>query len=148
MTTTEHVTLHVTRLSPHASAPRSAASTLTRPLSEVQVRAVHDALIAHGVIFFRDQQIDMGQLKALGRLLRRAAYPFGPAGAIPTIPRCGPCTRTRPPSTLPARSGTPTAPAIRFRRWVASFTCTRYRRSAAIRCSAACTRPTRHCQTG
>ncbi len=40
---------------------------LTRPLSNAEVSAIHDALIAHQVIFFRDQPIDMDAHERFGR---------------------------------------------------------------------------------
>lgn len=40
---------------------------LTQPLSEVQVAAVRNALLAHQVIFFRDQPISLEQHLTLGR---------------------------------------------------------------------------------
>ena len=39
---------------------------LTRPLSDAEVGAVHDALIAHQVIFFRDQPMDMDAHERFG----------------------------------------------------------------------------------
>src|SRR5262249_52037325 len=41
---------------------------LGKPLSNHQVSELHDALMAHQVIFFRDQQISVEQHKAFGRL--------------------------------------------------------------------------------
>lgn len=40
---------------------------LSQPVSESQVKEIHDALMAHQVIFFRDQPIDHDQHKAFGR---------------------------------------------------------------------------------
>jgi taurine dioxygenase len=41
---------------------------LARPLSNSEVSALHDALMAHQVIFFRDQHLSVEQHKAFGRL--------------------------------------------------------------------------------
>ncbi len=41
---------------------------LTKPLGNHQFQEVHDALMAHQVIFFRDQKITLDQHKAFGRL--------------------------------------------------------------------------------
>src|SRR5690349_3582507 len=41
---------------------------LSRPLSNSDVSALHDALMAHQVIFFRDQTMSVEQHKAFGRL--------------------------------------------------------------------------------
>jgi len=40
---------------------------LTRPLSNQQAQQIHEALMAHCVIFFRDQPITHEQLETLGR---------------------------------------------------------------------------------
>ncbi len=40
---------------------------LTRPLSNHQVAAIHDALVAHQVIFFRDQPMDFAAHERFGR---------------------------------------------------------------------------------
>ena len=41
---------------------------LSRPLGNQQFQEVHDALMAHQVIFFRDQKLSFEQHKAFGRL--------------------------------------------------------------------------------
>jgi Taurine catabolism dioxygenase TauD, TfdA family len=41
---------------------------LGRPLGNQQFQEVHDALMAHQVIFFRDQKLSFEQHKAFGRL--------------------------------------------------------------------------------
>ena len=71
------------RSSHRTSAPRSTASTSPRPLDERTFAEVHDALIEHGVIFFRDQDISVESAEGLRPALRRAALPPqrpGPAG--------------------------------------------------------------------
>ena len=50
-------TITVTPCSPHIGAEIGNVD-LTRPLTNRQVQEVHDAIIAHGVIFFRNQKID------------------------------------------------------------------------------------------
>ena len=60
-------TISVTRLSPHIGAEIGNVD-LTRPLGNRQVQEVHDALIENGVIFFRDQPIDVPTLKSFGML--------------------------------------------------------------------------------
>ena len=49
---------------------------LTEPLGNQQFQEVHDALMAHQVIFFRDQKLTLDQHKAFGRL-------FGPLSIHP-----------------------------------------------------------------
>ena len=41
---------------------------LGRPLGNQQFQEVHDALMAHQVLFFRDQKLTLDQHKAFGRL--------------------------------------------------------------------------------
>ena len=41
---------------------------LRKPLGNQQFQEVHDALMAHQVIFFRDQELTLDQHKAFGRL--------------------------------------------------------------------------------
>lgn len=57
-------TITVTPSSPHIGAEIGNID-LTRPLSNRQVQEVHDAVIAHGVIFFRNQKIDFGSHERL-----------------------------------------------------------------------------------
>ena len=40
---------------------------LSQPLDDEGYQRVHDTLLAHQVIFFRDQTLDLGQLEAFGR---------------------------------------------------------------------------------
>jgi len=54
------------RLSPHIGAEVSGID-LTKPISDVQAQMLRDAQLEHLVLFFRDQPIDIEQLKALGR---------------------------------------------------------------------------------
>ncbi len=55
----------VTPASPHIGAEISGID-LTKPLEPHQVREIHDALMEHLVIFFRDQHVDNAAQKALG----------------------------------------------------------------------------------
>ena len=59
-------TITVTPSSPHIGAEIGKID-LTRPLSNRQVQELHDAIIAHGVIFFRDQKIDFESHERLVR---------------------------------------------------------------------------------
>lgn len=59
-------TLQVTPMTQRIGAEISGVD-LTRPLSEAQVDDVHRALVAHQVIFFRDQPIDHESHMRLGR---------------------------------------------------------------------------------
>lgn len=59
-------TISVTALTPHIGAEIGGID-LTQPLSVPQVSDVRAALLAHGVIFFRDQSIDLPTHKALGQ---------------------------------------------------------------------------------
>lgn len=52
---------------------------LSRPLGNQQFQEIHDALAQHLVIFFRDQDIDLEQQKAFGRM-------FGKLHIHPTAP--------------------------------------------------------------
>jgi taurine dioxygenase len=59
-------TITARRLSPHVGAEISGID-LTATLRNQQVHDLHDALIDHGVIFFRKQHLDLDKLKTLGR---------------------------------------------------------------------------------
>jgi taurine dioxygenase len=61
----EYATLKVKQLTPHVGGEVSGID-LTKPLSNQQFDDIHNALIDHGVIFFRDQPISVDQLAALG----------------------------------------------------------------------------------
>jgi taurine dioxygenase len=61
------MTLAVARLTPAIGAEISGID-LARPLSNTDVSELHDALMAHQVIFFRDQHLSVEQHKAFGRL--------------------------------------------------------------------------------
>ncbi|MEI9963465.1 MAG: TauD/TfdA family dioxygenase [Caulobacteraceae bacterium] len=53
---------------------------LTRPLSNAQVEDIHQALARHGVLFFRDQPLDLDMLKRLGRHFGELQIHSGRAG--------------------------------------------------------------------
>jgi taurine dioxygenase len=59
-------TIGVTRLTPHIGGEISGID-LTRPLTNHQVHELNDALLDNGVIFFRNQPIDVATLKAFGQ---------------------------------------------------------------------------------
>ena len=61
------MSLQVTRLTPAIGAEISGID-LAGPLSNTEASALHDALMAHQVIFFRDQKMSVEQHKAFGRL--------------------------------------------------------------------------------
>jgi len=67
-------TIEVRKVTPAIGAEISGVD-LAGPLSNRQVSELHDALMAHQVIFFRDQQMNVDQHKAFGRLFRRASDP-------------------------------------------------------------------------
>jgi taurine dioxygenase len=59
-------TIQATPTTPHIGA-EIAGIDLSRPLGNRQVDELHDALAAHQVLFFRDQQLDHDSAKAFGR---------------------------------------------------------------------------------
>jgi taurine dioxygenase len=71
-------TIRVEPLSPMIGAEISGVD-LSRPLSNQARKEVHEALLKHLVVFFRDQDIDLDQQKAFGRL-------FGKLHIHPTAP--------------------------------------------------------------
>ena len=61
------MTLSIAKLTPAIGAEISGVD-LAGPLSNRQMSELHDALMAHQVIFFRDQRMNVDQHKAFGRL--------------------------------------------------------------------------------
>ena len=67
---------------------------LRKPLGNQQFQEVHDALMAHQVIFFRDQELTLEQHKAFGRLFGElhihpnSPGPRGPSGDPADPRRC------------------------------------------------------------
>ena len=59
--------IQVEKLTPHVGAEIHGVD-LAQPLDEPVFKAIHDALIEAGVIFFRDQRLTPAQQKAFGRL--------------------------------------------------------------------------------
>jgi taurine dioxygenase len=59
--------IQVEKLTPHIGAEIGGVD-LSRPLDERTFKEIHDALIEHQVIFFRDQEMTPEQHKAFGRL--------------------------------------------------------------------------------
>jgi taurine dioxygenase len=81
-----HDAIIVTRCTPHIGAEIGNID-LTRPLSNRQVEEVHDAIIAHGVIFFREQKIDFESHERLVRYFGEPHVHVGGKGtASSTIP--------------------------------------------------------------
>ena len=58
-------TISVTPVTPTIGAEISGID-LSRPLGNQQFQEVHDALMAHQVLFFRDQKLTLDQHKAFG----------------------------------------------------------------------------------
>ena len=63
----EYETIEVTPLTPRIGAEISGVD-LTKSLGNQQYQELHDALMEHSVLFFRDQKVDVEQHKDLGRL--------------------------------------------------------------------------------
>jgi taurine dioxygenase len=82
----EYNTITVAACTPHIGAEIGNVD-LTRPLSNRQVEEVHDAIIAHGVIFFRNQKIDFESHERLVRYFGEPHVHVGGKGtASTTIP--------------------------------------------------------------
>ena len=92
---------------------------LARPLGNQQFQEVHDALMAHQVVFFRDQKLtSISTRRSAGCSANCTSIPTRPA---PTdIRRSCRSTRTRTPNASPASAGTRMCRATRSRRWVRS----------------------------
>src|SRR6516162_6134831 len=74
----------VTPCTPHIGAEIGNID-LTRALSNRQVEEVHDAIIAHGVIFFRNQKIDFESQERLVRYFGEPHVHVGGKGTASTI---------------------------------------------------------------
>jgi taurine dioxygenase len=82
----EYDTITVTPCTPHIGAEIGNID-LTQPLSNRQVDEVHDAIIAHGVIFFRNQKIDFAAHERFVRYFGEPHVHVGGKGtASTTIP--------------------------------------------------------------
>jgi taurine dioxygenase len=77
-------TITVTPSTPHIGAEIGGID-LTRPLSNRQVQEVHDAIIAHGVIFFRDQMLDFESHERFVRCFGEPHIHVGGAGTASTV---------------------------------------------------------------
>jgi len=66
MSTASYQAITVTPLTPHVGAEISAID-LTQELNATQITEIRTALLAHGVVFFREQPIDIGTLKRFGQ---------------------------------------------------------------------------------
>jgi taurine dioxygenase len=74
-----YTAIQVQKLTPHAGAEIHGVD-LARPLDEPTFKEIHAALIEHGVIFFRDQDLTPDQQKAFGRLFGELhLHPAAPA---------------------------------------------------------------------
>ncbi len=72
-------TIEVTPITPTIGAEIGGVD-LSQPLGNHQFKELHDALMAHQVIFFRDQNMTLEQHKALGRLFGQLhIHPSAPA---------------------------------------------------------------------
>jgi taurine dioxygenase len=80
----EYDTITVTPCTPHIGAEIGNID-LTRPLSNRQVEEVHDAIIAHGVIFFRNQKIDFESHERLVRYFGEPHVHVGGKGTASKI---------------------------------------------------------------
>ena len=92
---------------------------LSRPLGNQQFQELHDALMAHQVVFFRDQKLTLDEHKTFGRLFGELVYTRIPRDRM-GIRRF--CRSTPMPIQNASRgsAGIPTYPAIRNRRWAPS----------------------------
>jgi taurine dioxygenase len=66
MTAAAYQTITVTPLTPHVGAEIGGID-LIRELSATQIAEIRAALVEHGVVFFREQPIDIGTLKRFGQ---------------------------------------------------------------------------------
>ena len=80
----DYDTITVTPCTPHIGAEIGNID-LTRALSNRQVEEVHDAIIAHGVIFFRNQKIDFESHERLVRYFGEPHIHVGGKGTASTI---------------------------------------------------------------
>jgi taurine dioxygenase len=79
MNTTAYQTITVAPLTPHVGAEIGGID-LRRPLEPTQVKDVRNALLAHGVVFFREQPIDIPTLKRLGQCFGELSIHSGRKG--------------------------------------------------------------------
>jgi len=139
-----HATIEVEPLNPQIGAEIRGVD-LSRPLGNEAVQAIHEALLRHLVIFFRDQDIDLEQQKAFGRR-------FGKLHIHPTAPFA-----PGHPEVLVVKADE-SSKAVAGNRWHtdvscdveppmgSTFTCASCRRRVATRCLPTCMRPTRPCR--
>lgn len=130
----EYDTITVTPSTPHIGAEIGNID-LTRPLSNRQVEEVHDAIIAHGVIFFRNQKIDFESHERLVRYFGEPHIHVGGKGTasktIPGYPAIRKQFSTPIQNAFPARNGIPTRAAPKSRQCTACSTRRSFRRTAA-----------------
>jgi taurine dioxygenase len=77
--------ISVTPLTPHIGAEIGHID-LTKPLSNHEVKELHDAFAEFGVIFFRDQPIDLAQHMALARHFGEPHIHVGPSTESKPLP--------------------------------------------------------------
>ena len=82
-------TLSVRRLSPHIGGEISGID-LTQPVSDEQIADIYAALVEHGVIFFRDQNIDLETQVAFGRRFGKLHIHSGMKGLDDRYPEVRP----------------------------------------------------------
>jgi taurine dioxygenase len=82
-------TISVRRLSPHIGGEISGID-LTQPVSDEQIAEIKAALIEHGVIFFRDQPIDLATQVNFGRRFGDLHIHSGMKGLDDTYPEVRP----------------------------------------------------------
>ena len=141
-----YASIRMEKLTPHIGAEIHGVD-LADPLDERTFKEVHDALVEHGVIFFRDQHISPEQQKAFGRLFGELhMHPAAPS-LLEGHPEILVIHADEKSKRVAGRNGTPTSPATPSLRWAASSTCTSCRPSAATRSSPACTRRTTRSRT-
>src|SRR5579863_4445545 len=139
-------TITVTPSTPHIGAEIGNID-LTKPLTNQQVEEVHDAIIAHGVIFFRDQKIDFAAHERFIRYFGEPHVHVGGAGTASSIVPDHPASSisTGIPCGSRASNGIRTRAAPSFRQPTACSIRRSYRRTAAATpCSCPPTRPTRN----
>ena len=111
-------TIQVAPVTPRIGAEISGID-LGRPLGNQQFKELHDALVEHQVLFFRDQTLDLDRQKALGRQF--GELHIHPASNSPEgHPEILPIHADENRSMSQASAGTRTCRATPSRPWAAS----------------------------
>ena len=141
-----YASIRMDKLTPHVGAEIRGVD-LARPLDEPTFKEVHDALLEHQVIFFRDQHLTPEQQKAFGRRFGELhIHPDAP-GTAEGHPEILVIHADENSKHVAGENWHSDVSCDRSRRWAASSTCTSCRRSAATRSSPACTPPTTRCRS-